>query len=304
MLKNCIIASCLLILSLGSCTGNSGQTLEKLKREITQQFQHSDGTFALAFVSLADTSNKMLINSHEMFHAASTMKTPVMVEVFKQAKQDKFSLSDSITVKNKFYSIVDSSVYHLAKKNDSYQKLYNYIGEKRSIHDLVYVMITSSSNLAADNMVDLAGPKNIMKTLHSYGINGIPVLRGVGDLKAYRQGMSDSTNALGQMKLYARIGRGKAVSKQASSEMIQILSRQEFNTMIPAGLPDSIRVAHKTGSITGVNHDCALVFLPDGRKYVLILLSKDVPNRKKVHQLFANISHEIYKYLTKDTTNH
>lgn len=305
-IKSTFIKTLLCILfTIAVFTGcdSSKNTLSALTTRINKKFNNAEGTFAMAFVNLApDTSGqKILINEHEMFHAASTMKTPVMIEVFKQAKQGQFVLTDSITVKNKFYSIVDSSVFHLDPSVDSYKKLYDMIGKKKSIRSLLDVMITTSSNLAANILVDLVGAKNVTQTMRSYGAEGILVLRGVGDLKAFRKGLSDSTNALGQMIIYSKLGRGEVVSKQASAKMIEILSHQQFNTMIPAGLPDSIKVAHKTGWITGVNHDCALVFLPNGRKYVLILLSKKAPNREKVHQMFANISHMIYEFLI---TNH
>ncbi len=251
----------------------------------------------MAFVNLADTSQKILINPQEMFHAASTMKTPVMIEVFKQAKQGKFNLSDSITVKNKFYSIVDSSTYSMDIGVDSNEMLYEMIGQKRTIHDLVYDMITSSSNLATNILVDLVGAKNAQQTMRSYGAEDILVLRGVEDLKAYRKGLSNRTNAHDEMLIYKTLARGEAVSDTASAKMLDILNQQKLNEMIPAGLPDSIQVAHKTGSITGVNHDSALILLPNGRKYVLILLSKEALNREKVRSMFADISHRIYNFV-------
>lgn len=298
-IKSTSIKTLCILFTIAALTGcsSSGDNLSALTTKINKKFNNTEGTFAMAFVNLADTSQKILINEKEMFHAASTMKTPVMIEVFKQAKQGQFALTDSLIVKNKFYSIVDSSIFHLDPSVDSYKKLYDMIGKKKSIRSLLDVMITTSSNLAANILVDLVGAKNVTQTMRDYGAEGILVLRGVGDLKAFRHGLSDSTNALGQMIIYSKLAHGKIVSEQASAKMIAILSHQQFNTMIPAGLPDSIKVAHKTGWITGVNHDCALVFLPDGRKYVLILLSKKAPNREKVHQMFADISHMIYKFL-------
>ncbi len=293
-MRHLIIA--LLLFSFINCS-NSKHKIKSLENKIRQEFESVEGTFALAFVNLADTSQKILINSQEMFHAASTMKTPVMIEVFKQAEQGKFNLSDSILVKNKFYSIVDSSTYSLDMGADSNEELYKLIGQKRTIHDLIVDMITSSSNLATNILVDLVGAKNAQQTMRGYGAENILVLRGVEDLKAYRKGLSNRTNAHDEMVIYKALARGEAVSDTASAKMINILSRQEFNEMIPAGLPDSIQVAHKTGWITGVNHDCALVLLPDGRKYVLILLSKEAPNREKVHNVFADISNQIYNFV-------
>jgi len=88
-------------------------TLKALRLQIIRKFQKVDGQFALAFCDVSNPSNQILINEKVTFHAASTMKTPVMIEVFKQAFEGKFQLDDNITVKNTFTSIADGSKYSL-----------------------------------------------------------------------------------------------------------------------------------------------------------------------------------------------
>ena len=79
--------------------------------------------------------------------------------------------------------------------------------------------------------------------------------------------------------------------------MIRILLDQQFNEIIPALLPKDVKVAHKTGSITGVQHDSGIVFFPDGKKYVLIMLSRfDPPDEKKAINAMAEVSKIIYDY--------
>jgi beta-lactamase class A len=78
--------------------------------------------------------------------------------------------------------------------------------------------------------------------------------------------------------------------------MIDILLDQKFNDKIPAKLPKKVKVAHKTGWITGVNHDAGIVILPDGRKYVLVLLSKELQDDKAAVKSMAKISKMIYDY--------
>jgi beta-lactamase class A len=82
----------------------------------------------------------------------------------------------------------------------------------------------------------------------------------------------------------------------ASMVMIDILLDQRFNDIIPAKLPKEVKVAHKTGSITGVRHDSGIVFLPDGRKYILVLLSKDLQDADAGIEAMANVSEMIYNY--------
>ena len=272
----------------------------KLKENIESKFSNNEGTFALAFIDLGGSSRSIMINENEMFHAASTMKTPVMIELFKQAEAGQFSLDDSILVKNEFRSIVDSSLYQMDVNEDSEGALYDAIGQKRTIRGLINDMITQSSNLATNILIEKVGAPNVTQTMRSYGADSILVLRGVEDIKAYEKGLSNRTTARDLMILFEKLGRGEAVSQQASQEMIAILKQQKFNKMIPARLPDSVQVAHKTGWITGVNHDSGLIILPDGRKYVLVLLSKEAPNREEVIKLFADISKQIYNFVADE----
>ena len=108
----------------------------KIKEEILEAINSTEGDFAVAFKNI-ETGESILINEEENFHAASTMKTPVMIEVFKQAHIGKFGLADSITVKNEFKSIVDSSAYSMDLSEDSGEKLYEFNGKKKTIYDLV-----------------------------------------------------------------------------------------------------------------------------------------------------------------------
>lgn len=274
------------------------QTTNELDNQISSKLESLDGDFAVAFKNLNDTSQTVLINEKEMFHAASTMKTPVMIELYKQAKAGKFSLDDSIEVKNEFRSIVDSSRYQMDIDEDSEGELYELIGQQRTIRQLIDDMITMSSNLATNILIEKVGAKNVTQTMRSYGADSIKVLRGVEDIKAYERGLSNRTTAFDEAIIYERLGRGEAVSEDASQEMIEILKKQHFNEMIPARLPAEAEVAHKTGWITGVNHDAGLVILPDGNKYVLVLLSKNAPNRQEVLSTFADISHLVYQFVT------
>ena len=302
MTLKCIRTSLLLFFCLGmmiGCKQDVPKSSADLKIAIQEKLQDLEGDFAVAFKNIGDSGQTILINEREMFHAASTMKTPVMIELFKQASAGQFSLDDSIEVKNEFRSIVDSSRYQMDISEDSEGELYKKIGQKRTIRQLNNDMITTSSNLATNILIEKVGAKNVTQTMRSYGADSIKVLRGVEDIKAYERGLSNRTTALDELIIYERLGQGQAVNKEASQEMIKILKQQKFNKMIPARLPDNVEVAHKTGWITGVNHDSGLVILPDRRKYVLVLLSKNAPNRDKVISTFAEISNLIYKFVTQ-----
>ena len=271
-------------------------TLESLKDSILLKLKAVEGDFGVAFKDL-QTNQTLFINEKENFHAASTMKTPVMIEVFKQAKAGKFKMTDSILVKNEFRSIVDGSPFSLNIGDDSADGMYQKIGTKMTIYNLTYQMIIVSSNLATNILIDLIDAKNANATMRKMGAKDIQVLRGVEDTKAFQKGLNNSVTAYDLMLIFEQIARKKVVSKKASESMTQILFDQKFNDMIPARLPKEIKVAHKTGSITGVQHDSGIVFLPDGRKYVLVVLSKKLTNAKAGIKVLAEVSEMIYNFV-------
>jgi beta-lactamase class A len=279
---------------LFSCQSEGDRLKEQVVRELVQE----PGTFAIAFRDLS-TGQQLLINEHEIFHAASTMKTPVMIEVFKRVEEGQFSLTDSILVKNDFKSIVDGSPYSLDASVDSEQQLYTQLGSKRTLYSLVYDMIISTSNLATNIVIELVDAKKVTQTMRDLGAKDIQVLRGVEDNKAFDKGLNNTTTAFDLMLIFAKMATGETVNQKASQAMIDILLDQRFNTIIPAKLPGGVKVAHKTGNITGVQHDSGIVFLPDGRKYVLIILSKDLKDAKSATTAMANVSEIIYNHVIK-----
>lgn len=268
----------------------------ELNNQIIDILSQSEGDFAVAFKHLK-SGDTLYINANQSFHAASTMKTPVMIELYKQAQSGKISLDDSLIVKDEFTSIVDGSPFTMSMGDDSEDGLYALMGRKVSIRELMYQMITKSSNLATNMLIELVGAGNVMHTLKEMGANDIQVLRGVEDIKAFDQGMNNTTTAFDLMLIFEALGQGTVVSKEASEEMVEILLNQQFNEIIPANLPDEVKVAHKTGSITGVQHDSGLIITPDGDKYVLVLLSKNLEDTQEGIDLMAQVSREVYHYV-------
>ncbi len=272
------------------------QNLESVQRDIQSIVKPVQGIFAVAFESL-DGKAHLFLNEKMMFHAASTMKTPVMIEVFKQSREGRFSLDDSLVVRNEFKSIVDGSSFQLDLKDDSDDSMYKKLGAKASIRELLRQMITVSSNLATNLLMDLAEARNVTATMRSLGASDIEVLRGVEDGKAFEKGLNNRTTAFDLLLIMKAISAGKAVDTAASQEMLEILLKQKFNELIPSLLPADVRVAHKTGNITGVEHDSGIVLLPDGRRYVLVILSKELKDVEAGKKAIALISKRIFDFM-------
>lgn len=268
---------------------------EVLRTEIEKVFSAVKGNFSVAYKNL-NTGDTLFIRADRSYHAASTMKTPVMVEVFRQAGQGKFSLNDSLVLTNTFKSILDSSEFSLFRTDDSDTSIYDHIGEKRTIYSLLYDMIIVSSNMATNLIIDLVGARNVESLMQEHGLTGLHVLRGVEDKKAYRAGLSNTTEARDQLRLYEMIENHSLADSASSAAMINILLDQKFRDILPAQLPEEIKIAHKSGSIAGLAHDGGIIFLPDGRRYVLILLSDELEDEAAGVNAMATVSKLIYDY--------
>lgn len=286
----------LFFLSFSSCQETLSKK-EHLEKTIKAQVDSIDGTVAVAYYSLSQSKDSLLINVDEEFHAASTMKVPVMIELFKQAAEGKLDLNDSILLKNEFKSIVDGSLYSMDIADDSDDVIYDQIGIKVEIKDLIHSMITVSSNLATNILIELVGAEQTTTTMRELGAKNIEVLRGVEDQKAYDKGLSNSTTARDLMVIMEAIANHTAGTSEDCEAMLAILKDQQHRDVIPKFLPKNVEVAHKTGSITGVHHDAGIVYLPDGRAYILVLLSKNLKDFDQSTDQLAKLSKTFYDYV-------
>jgi beta-lactamase class A len=225
--------------------------LAKATQQIEKRINDSHADVGVVFRTI-DGKTAWSYHADESFHAASTMKVPVMIELFHQVKEGKFRVDDPLPVRNEFHSIVDGSVYKLDPKDDSETELYLAEGQTRTFSQLCELMITTSSNLATNILIEKLGVENIRSTVDALGAEGMNVLRGVEDGKAFEKGLNNTTTAEGLAVLLTAIAGGKAVDADASRQMVEILFRQHFNDGIPAGLPPGMKVAHKTGEIRTV----------------------------------------------------
>jgi len=260
-------------------------------QQAEKRIADSHAEVGIAFCAL-DGKWQWFFHADHSFHAASTMKVPVMIELFHQVKEGKVRLDESITVHNEFQSIVDGSPYKLDPADDSETELYKAEGQTRTLEQLCELMITVSSNLATNLVIEKLGVENIRATVHALGADRVNVLRGVEDGKAFEKGLNNTTTARGLEVLMTAIANGKAVDTESSQKMIAILEKQHFNEGIPAGLPAGTRVAHKTGEITKIHHDAAIVFAP--RPFVLVILVRGLADQKESAALMADVTKMLY----------
>lgn len=258
--------------------------------------QFKDKTISVAAHDL-QTGREILVNADVMMHPASTMKVPVMMEVFRQAGAGLLSLDERLTIFNSFKSIVDGSGFALDEADDSELTLYKRIGESETIRELNRLMIVRSSNLATNLLMERVGASRVDTFIKELGIENMTVIRGLEDKKAYRLGMNNAASARSSTQMMRLIAEGRVVSKQACDEMIRVMLDQEFNESIPALLPSNVKVAHKTGWTGEFFHDIGIIFSPNRKPYAISLFTRDFPENDEgqAHGCMAEISKIIYE---------
>ncbi len=279
------------LISLAALVSQSAVEPAGLRERVLMLVKASGAEVAVAFRTL-DGRHELLMDPDKVFHAASTMKLPVLIELFRQAEAGTLSLSEPLPIRNEFHSIVDGSVYQLDAGADSDRDVYKAIGGTLTLRQLAEAMITVSSNFAANLLIERLGIQNIRATVHRLGADGMQVLRGVEDGKAFEKGMNNTTSARGLLVLLETLARKNAVSPNADTEMLAILSRQTFKDAIPAGVPAGTRIAHKDGNITKIHHDAAIVYGP--HPYVLVVLVRGLEEQKDSAALIAAISRDVW----------
>ncbi len=250
---------------------------------------------AVVAVSVRDGEYALDILGDRPFHAASTMKVPVMIEAWRRERAGMLNHAMPLEIINAFRSIVDSSLYSI--EDDTDDAIYKRLGQSMTVTELIYQMITVSSNLATNLLIDLLSAEAVQRTVDSLGASGMRVLRGVEDIKAFDLGLSNETTSGALARLMEAIMAGEAVDEEADRAMVEVMLGAAFNEMIPAGLPEKVRVAHKTGQITRIHHDAAIIYSPDADPYVLVILIEGLENGEDSAALGAEIARTVHAAL-------
>ena len=258
----------------------------KLKKE------HELENLGISFYD-GETTIQWAYNADHYFHAASTMKLAVLLGVMREVERGDLTLDAPVHIRNRFTSIVNQEPFMLDLGRDADPDVYGHLGKTLSVRELAFWMITKSSNLATNLLVDIVGIGNIQQALDELEIDGVKILRGVEDQAAFHAGLNNEVTANGLLKLLRIIADRRAYSPESSEEMLKIMLEQQYRSGIPAGLPKAARVAHKTGNISTVHHDAGIVFVEDRKPYVLVILTQFSAETTRGTAV-ADVSRDIY----------
>ena len=246
-----------------------------------------------------ESGSRFSIRSDRWFHAASTIKVAVLLAVFRSADEGRLRLDDSLHVRNRFISAADGTPFRLNRDSDALPELYQLIGHTAKISALAQGMITASSNLATNLLLDFLGVEYARKVLNDAGVDGVELRRGVEDHAAHDKGLNNEATADGLLMLLSAV-RGDFLSNESKDQAIRILLAQQFNSMLPARLPAHAAVAHKTGEISTACHDVGIVYLPEREPYIAVILTEVDSDNNDRRETVASISEAIYRCVVED----
>ena len=238
------------------------------------------------------------LNAHRWFHAASTIKVPVLLAVYEAIAQGRFEPQSRVHVRNRFLSVVDGRPFRVPQGRDANDEVHAAIGRTLTVHELAQHMIVTSSNLATNLLLDLVGVEAARAALARLHLGGIDLQRAVEDEVAWEAGLNNRVTAAGLCDAMRLIEEGKAISPEASQAMLDILHQQRFRSGIPAGLPEDARVANKTGEISTIAHDAGIVYLGGRDAYVVVILTEWAPDVNGRQETIARISRAVYDAIT------
>jgi beta-lactamase class A len=237
------------------------------------------------------------VDADVVMHAASTMKIAVLIEVLRRSERGTISLDAGVPVVNRFKSVVDGSEFALDPADDEDPSLYEHLGQDVPVRELARRMIVRSSNLATNLLLERVTPVAVQATIESLGTRNMRVVRCLEDAKAFDKGITNVTTARDLATLLRAIAERTAFRDPATQQIaFDLLGAQEFNDMIPAGVPPGTRVMHKTGDITRIRHDAAIVVPAVGAKtpYVLVVLTRGFDDPKEATEAVVQVSRAVW----------
>lgn len=257
-------------------------------------------TMAVSFYDW-ETSTAWSLRGSQWFHAASTMKLAILLGLAEAVRDGRLEWDAWLHVRNRFASRLDGEPFRVPRERDADSAVHAEVGKLMRVRDLAERMVVASSNLATNLLLDLLGVRETREVLAGLGLDGIDVVRGVEDDRAFAAGINNRVTADGLLALLRLLHEPAGLGGEAAREMVEMLSRQQLTGGLELGLPEVVRgrarVAHKTGEISTAAHDAGLVFLPDRRPFALVVLSEWPAGGESRQAALGHVVGAVYRHL-------
>jgi beta-lactamase class A len=241
----------------------AGNPLADLQTQLALAVDHAPGRVGIEIEDLA-TGETSGINDNASLPAASTIKIPVMVQVFKEMEAGDIDLN---TVVHLEASDRDWGWGDMADATP---------GTARTVRQLLWLMITESDNTATNELIRLVGRTNVNATMARLGLHATHLGDYIrSETETIRYALRTSPHDM--LALLDKIARDKCIDEWSSREMLAILEGQKHNGLLPAPLPKDVKIAHKTGSLHDTLNDVGIVY-QQNEPYVIAVMTTQLPD--------------------------
>lgn len=255
--------------------------LAQLQAALASVPNYAPGHVALEIKDLA-TGYTSGVNANAVMPAASTIKVPIMVEVFRQMEAGKFDLNRRVHLEAGDRDWGSGDICDSA------------VGTGFPVSTLLAKMITVSDNTAANMLIRLVGRYQINHTMANLGLRHTRLADYIRT-EEWSVRSSLRSSPADMVKLLARMAKHQLIDEWSSNEMIAILEHQQINTLLPVPLPPDIEIAHKTGSFDDTLNDVGIVFGQE--PYVIAVMTTDLPSLSSGRSFIHRISKMAYTRL-------
>ncbi len=258
---------------------------EKMVSKIKNIIEQADAVVGVAIKDIR-SGEQILINEEEIFPQASSIKIHILSEVYKQASESKFNLTDIRQIQSS-YRVGGSGI--LASLGDKSVSL--------SIRDYCVLMIVLSDNSATNLLIDLVGMKNVNESLQKNGATKTKLQRVMMDIQSAKEGRENISTPKDVMTILEKMYHGTLVNKQASEDMISLL-KLDKDGALKSGIAASVSIANKGGDVEGVRTDVGIVYL-ENNPYIICVMTKMLQHTEDGPRIITDISREAFNYFER-----
>ncbi len=242
---------------------------------------------AYVYFSYLNNGSWIGINEREEFTAASLVKVPLAMAVYKAVEGGRLSLDAT-------YTLVESDL------DSNFGDLYKVgAGQEYTVGELVSIMLRQSDNTAKNALTSMFSKIGIDDPLEdvyaNLGWEFLPALSGGEDHTQDPNYTKISLKVLSNM--FVALYNATYINIENSQVILNHLAQTSFSDEIDAGVPEDIPVSHKIG-VGGADNtysDCGIVYAPN-RHYLLCLGTNGLAE-KQADAFMADISRQVYDYV-------
>lgn len=268
---------------VGSVNQLQADLSAKLQADLNRMAASYDGVMGV-FVKDLRTGETFAVNTDTVFPQASSIKIPILIALMRQAQDGKLNLGERVEIHQA--GLVGGS---------GVLQFFSDGGSAVSLRDLAVLMVALSDNSATNLIIDRVGMNNVNTMLDRLGLNQTRLARKMIDIDAERSERENRSTPRQMATLLEMLNTGKLLDAEHTKMALEILEYPK-DSPLHAGVPDTITVAEKPGSLNGAQCDSGIVFL-SGRPYVISVMTTFNPGNGDA--AIASVSARVFSYFSR-----